>query len=99
LNTSAKAANLLGRSVISAGDRLRDLIVPDALAALVTAPGWIPGTSKRSVAEAHTNETKEKLRADLEGVLASNCPLCESVVTGLDKPFIDEGEADTAWAI
>jgi hypothetical protein len=43
LQNGAKAAHLLGRSVISAGDRLRDLIVPDALAALVTAPNWLPG--------------------------------------------------------
>ena len=85
--------------MISAGDKLKDLIVPDALAALVTAPGWIPGTGKKSVIETDTSEKKEKLRADLEDVLASSCPLCESVVAGLDKPFIGEGEADTTWTI
>src|SRR6266545_5973565 len=38
LQNGAKAANLLGRSVVLAGDRLRDLIIPDALAALVSTP-------------------------------------------------------------
>ncbi len=43
LQNGAKAANLLGRSVISAGDRLRDLIIPDALASVVTGSNWLPG--------------------------------------------------------
>jgi hypothetical protein len=41
----------------------------------------------------------DKLRAELEDVLTSSCPLCESVVAGLDKPFVKEGEADTTWAL
>jgi len=42
-------------------------------------------------------ELAEKLRTELEIALASNCPLCESVVVGLDKPFIESGEVDTSW--
>jgi hypothetical protein len=41
----------------------------------------------------------ERLRAELEDVLASSCPLCESVVAGLDKPFVKEGELDTSWTL
>ena len=42
--TGGRGGNALGRNILSAGDRLRDLIAPDALANLVTAPaGWIPG--------------------------------------------------------
>ncbi|EDR15746.1 uncharacterized protein LACBIDRAFT_228107 [Laccaria bicolor S238N-H82] len=41
----------------------------------------------------------EKLRAELDDLLASTCPLCESVVSGLDKPFVKEGEVDTSWAL
>ncbi|KAL1762015.1 Pep3/Vps18/deep orange family-domain-containing protein [Schizophyllum commune] len=99
----ARAANLLGRNILNAGDKLRDMIVPDALAAAVTAPvGWIPGMGgpgkKRSGAD-KVDENAKKARAELEELLASNCPLCESVIVGLDKGFIKDGELDTSWAL
>jgi hypothetical protein len=97
---AAKAANLLGRNIISAGDRLRDLIVPDALAAIVSAPAWMPGIGgPRRQGTGADGSKIEKLRAELDDVLASNCPLCESVVAGLDRPFVKEGEADTTWTL
>jgi len=96
---AAKAANLLGRNIISAGDRLRDLIVPDALAAIVSAPTWMPGVGPRGQGAGADGNKLEKLRAELDDVLASNCPLCESVVAGLDRPFVKEGEVDTSWAL
>ncbi|KAF8898884.1 Pep3/Vps18/deep orange family-domain-containing protein [Infundibulicybe gibba] len=100
LQNGARAANLLGRNIISAGDRLRDLIVPDALAAVVSAPAWIPGMGgRRSGTERDGSKKMEKLRAELEDLLASSCPLCESVVIGLDKPFVKEEEADTSWTL
>ncbi|OSC99516.1 hypothetical protein PYCCODRAFT_1479848 [Trametes coccinea BRFM310] len=101
-----RGANGFGRSVLSAGDRLRDLIAPDALANLVTAPaGWIPGiglgggggsSAKRDAAEKDA-EKAERMRKELEDVLAANCPMCESVVAGLDKPFVQPGEVDASW--
>lgn len=98
---SLRAANALGRNILSAGDRLRDLIIPDALANLVTAPaGWIPGIgaggAKRETSEKDA-EKVERVRRELEDVLAANCPLCESVVAGLDKPFVQPGEEDSSW--
>uniref|UniRef100_A0A0W0FGN9 Uncharacterized protein n=1 Tax=Moniliophthora roreri TaxID=221103 RepID=A0A0W0FGN9_MONRR len=101
LHNGTKAANVLGRNILSAGDRLRDLIIPDALAAVVSAPvGWIPGigAGRRGGVETD-NGQKEKLRAELDDVLAGSCPLCESVVVGLDRPFVKEGEVDTTWAL
>lgn len=98
----AKAANLLSRSVISAGDRLRDLIIPDALAALVSSPNWLPGmgSTKPSGKEKTVGEKKmETIRIELEELLSSNCPLCENVVAGLDKPFVAEGEVDPSWTL
>ncbi|KAI0830628.1 Pep3/Vps18/deep orange family-domain-containing protein [Trametes gibbosa] len=94
-------ANAFGRSMLSAGDRLRDLIVPDALASLVTAPaGWIPGIglggAKRDAGEKDA-ERAERVRRELEEVLAANCPMCESVVAALDKPFVQQGEVDASW--
>jgi hypothetical protein len=97
-----RAAGSLGRNILSAGDKLRDLIVPDALATVVSAPvGWIPGIGggRRAGIENDGGQKAEKMRAELDDVLASSCPLCESVVTGLDKPFIKEGELDTTWAL
>jgi len=103
LQNGTRAANLLGRNILSAGDRLRDLIVPDALAAVVSAPAWIPGIGigggKKSGTEKDGGKQVDKLRAELDDVLASSCPLCESVVIGLDKPFVKEGEVDTTWTL
>ncbi len=100
LQNGAMAANLLGRSVISAGDRLRDLIIPDALATLVSTPNWLPGIGGGTKSSETLDEKKqENMRAELEELLSSNCPLCESIVAGLDKPFIGEGEVDTSWAL
>ncbi|KAF8167767.1 DigA protein [Crassisporium funariophilum] len=102
LQNSAKAANLLGRSVISAGDRLRDLIIPDALAAIVSAPNWLPGIGGNHQATGNEKvggKKLEKLKAELDDVLSSSCPLCESVVAGLDKPFVMEGEVNTSWTL
>ena len=98
----ARGANALGRNILSAGDRLRDLIIPDALATLVTAPvGWIPGIGgggsvKRDAGEKDA-EKVERTRRELEDLLAANCPLCEGVVAGLDKPFVQAGEVDASW--
>ena len=101
-NPLQNSANLLGRSVISAGDRLRDLIIPDALAALVTAPNWLPGIGggNRTTGDEKAGDKKlESLRAELDELLSSSCPLCESVVVGLDKPFVKEGEEETSWTL
>ena len=105
--TAAAAAGVtagsrgLGRGILSAGDRLRDLISPDARAGLVTAPaGWIPGIggggAKRDVGEKDA-EKAERVRRELEDVLAAQCPMCESVVAGLDKPFVQPSEVDASW--
>lgn len=103
LQNGAKAANILGRSVISAGDRLRDLIIPDALATLVSTPNWLPGIGggNRSTGEEITVSQKklETMRVELEDLLSSSCPLCESVVAGLDKPFVLEGEVGSSWTL
>ncbi|THH33502.1 hypothetical protein EUX98_g626 [Antrodiella citrinella] len=102
VQNGARAANSFGRNILSAGDRLRDLIVPDALASIVTAPvGWIPGIGGpgRRAGEKDAGKRAEKLRRELEDVLAGSCPLCESVVAGVDKPFVKEGEEDTSWTL
>lgn len=68
--------------------------------------GWIPGiglggsgggAGKRGTMEKELGKRHEKLRKELDEILASACPLCESVVVGLDKPFVKEGEVDSSW--
>lgn len=98
----AGAAGSLGRNILSAGDKLRDLIVPDALAAVISAPvGWIPGIGggRKAGTDKDVGKKTDKLRAEVYDMLAGSCPLCESVVAGLDKPFVKEGELDTSWAL
>ena len=77
--------------------------MPDALVTVITSPaGWIPGIGggqRNVLAETDTGKRLEKLRSELEDVLASTCPLCESVIGGLDKPFIKAGESDTTWEV
>lgn len=56
--------------------------------------------NQRPINGEESSEKSEKLRAELEDVLASSCPLCESVVAALDVPFIRDGEVDdTTWAL
>ncbi|KZT41330.1 hypothetical protein SISSUDRAFT_1042912 [Sistotremastrum suecicum HHB10207 ss-3] len=92
--TVVNAAGTLGRGMLSAGDKLRDLIVPESLASVVG--GW--GGDKKTD---HTKDSKRvvKLREELDDLLASSCPLCESAVLGLDKPFLAQGETDSSWQI
>lgn len=97
-----RQTNAIGRNLFSAGDRLRDLIMPDALVTAITAPaGWIPGiggAQRNALVESGTAKRLEKLRSELEDTLASACPLCESVIVGLDKSFT-KGESDTTWEV
>ncbi|KDN42905.1 hypothetical protein RSAG8_06431, partial [Rhizoctonia solani AG-8 WAC10335] len=100
------AAATMGGVMVTAGDKLRDLIVPDAL---VTAVGVWGGRGKAiggsiGINNGHLNEGEagsriEALRVELDNVLAGSCPLCDSVVSGIDRPFIKEGEFDTSWII
>lgn len=102
LQNGIKAPGSLGRNIRTAGDRLRDLILPDALASVVSAPGWIPGIGTSGGQKGPNKDAEkqaEKLRTELDDVLASSCPLCESVIAGLDKPFVSDGEVDMTWAL
>jgi len=98
-----RAANSLGRNILSAGDKLRDLILPESLATVVSAGMWSTGldrmwgsAEKRS--DIDGQRRLEKAREELDELLASACPLCESVIAGLDKPFVKEGE-DDSWKV
>lgn len=109
VQNGARAANSLGRNLLSAGDKLRDLVVPESLALVITAGMWSTGLDRigldRMWAAGEKGEKNdaarraEKAREELDELLAGSCPLCEGVVAGLDKPFIKEGEDDDSWQI
>jgi vacuolar protein sorting-associated protein 18 len=99
LNPLALQPAALGRGLRTAGDKLRDLIVPDALAALVTHPLIGVGIGAPGKPKEKGGEAVEKVRKELEELLASKCPMCESVVAGLDRPFVAEEEDDGSWAV
>jgi hypothetical protein len=75
------------------------LVVPDALAALVAHPLIGVGIGGGRQVDGKAEENVEKARKELEELLAGSCPLCESVVVGLDRGFIAEGEDDESWAV
>lgn len=104
-------AGTLGRGILSAGDKLRDLIIPESLASVVSGGMWSTGLDRMGMGmgmlwgggERQEKDDKtrrvEKAREELDELLAGACPLCESVVTGLDRPFVKEGEEDDSWQI
>jgi hypothetical protein len=102
LTEPARAAGAVGRGLLNAGDRLRDLIVPDALVSVIANP-WVGITGGAAGAPgrkaAAEGEKAEKARRELEDVLAAACPLCEGVVAGLDRPFVADGEVDASWEL
>jgi vacuolar protein sorting-associated protein 18 len=93
--TVVNAAGSLGRGFLTAGDRLRDLIVPESLAAIMG--GW-SGRGGEISRKDRDGRSEEKLKEELDAMLAASCPLCDDVVLGVDKPFVtDEKQGD--WAV
>lgn len=113
-NTASTATDLLlgvtGRNkLLAAGDRLRELIIPDVLAQAVTVVGQGVGvggattsasaaSKKKNRRDASSEEKASKAKAELDKIVAAVCPLCESSVVGLDKPFVAEDEG-LDWAV
>jgi hypothetical protein len=92
--------------LLAAGDRLRELIIPDALAQAVSVvgAGVGVGSGKRSKALREGGGAVDEARAaearkELDELVAGVCPLCEGSVAGIDKPFISEGEDVGDWAV
>jgi hypothetical protein len=92
-----------GRKLAVGGlNELRRLIMPDALVSVIG--GGILGARGRD-REKHPKETPaaltgskktrvEKLRQDLDDLLASSCVLCDLAVSSLDRPFVADGEEE-----
>lgn len=78
---------------MAAGDRLRELIVPDALAQAVT------GGSRKKRRDPNEEARMQQARAELDALVAAVCPLCEGAVVAIDRPFVKEGEDTSDWAV
>jgi vacuolar protein sorting-associated protein 18 len=90
----------LTRNLVAAGDKFRDLIVPESLATVIGGVWGASGSKKNMEGhEGRDTEKHEKMREELDELLASSCPLCESAVVGLDKPFVADGEVDQSWKL
>lgn len=74
---------LLGgsRKLLAAGDKLRELIVPDVLANAVSVVGGMGANGKKSkklvAQDPRDQERVEQLREEIDKVLAASCVLCE----------------------
>lgn len=119
LPTSGSTATdlLLGVSgrnkLLAAGDKLRDLIVPDVLAQAVSVAsfgvagsitGGGSGKSKNAKPGRRDRAGDDDVRTadarkELDELVAAVCPLCEGSVVALDKPFISETEDVGDWAV
>jgi hypothetical protein len=90
-----------GRVFAAAGAGLRDLIIPESLATAIGVGNWTGGRNRKNAKDGKEGKERrgEKLREELDDLLAASCPLCESVVAGLDKPFIAPGEEDKSWQL
>jgi hypothetical protein len=102
--TGSTATDLLlgvtGRNkLLAAGDKLRELIIPDVLAQAVSVVGQGVGvgpvSSQKKTKRDGTGLSEEqtaRLKGQLDKIVAAVCPLCEGSVVGLDKPFVVDGE-------
>ena len=72
---------LLGgsRKLLAAGDKLRELIIPDVLASAVSAVSGKGAKGDQSMVanDARDQGRIETLRAEIDQVLAATCVLCE----------------------
>lgn len=104
VTTGSTATDLLlgvtGRNkLIAAGDRLREMIIPDALAQAVTVGVGVGKKTKSKKEKDQDDVRAEAARAELDELVAHACPLCEGSVAALDRPFIADGEDSSDWAV
>ena len=90
---------ITGRNrLLAAGDKLRELIIPDALAQTLSSVTLGGGPAKKQD-DKYSEGKADAARDELDSLVASVCPLCESAIVGLDKPFIADGEDTREWDV
>ncbi|THH06935.1 hypothetical protein EW145_g3730 [Phellinidium pouzarii] len=113
LSITAPASGLSGnlgarysgqRALLSANFAAPVQNIPESLASVVSAGMWSTGLDRMWGSDDKRDKDDvtrkmEKAREELDELLAGSCPLCESVVAGLDKPFVKDGDEDNSWQI
>lgn len=90
------------KTLAAAGDRLRELIVPDALAQAVSVVGagvGVGGGSRKKKRGPEEEVRLEVVRKELDELIAAVCPLCEGSVAAIDRPFVRDDEDVSDWAV
>jgi len=92
------AAGSFGRGVLSAGDKLREMIVPESLANL--AGGW-SGSNARDKQRLSKSQlsTQKRLQEELDEIIASSCPLCDGLVNDLEKEYVQLAGDVASWRL
>jgi len=104
-NLSDSLGLVSGRKLAAASvqglDQLRKLVLPDALVTVIG--GGIMGAVGRdradkkhgtTSADAAKRSREERLREELDDLLASSCVYCDNAVVSLDRPFLADGEEE-----
>lgn len=93
------AAGSFGRGFLTAGDKLRDMIVPESLASVLGGWGGSAASNGKDEAVVRDTRYRTQLRGELDELLTASCPLCDSMVRGLDKAFVNEGDHGGSWGV
>jgi len=92
------AAGSFGRGVLSAGDRLREMIVPESLANL--AGGWSSTTNREKEHLPKKELMRQKrLQEELDEIIAGSCPLCDSLASNVEKEYISLSSDIDSWRL
>ena len=99
--------NKLATASLQSIEQLRKLVIPDALITVIGAgaEGLMDGVGGavklmtrdvglQGALEKADNSSLDALKAELDGLLAASCVLCEKSLSSLDQPFLLDGEED-----
>lgn len=98
----------LAQASVQGLDQLRKLVIPDALVTVIG--GTITGAVGRDRAAIDASSAaannagdgggaakkgrEERLREELDDLLASSCVYCDMAIVSLDRPFLADGEEE-----
>lgn len=94
----------LAQASVQGLDQLRKLVIPDALVTVIGGGimGAVGRDSRVEVAKQQSREAngsgrktkQERMREELDDLLASRCVYCDTAVSSLDRPFLADNEQE-----
>lgn len=94
----------LAQASVQGLDQLRKLVIPDALVTVIG--GGIMGAVGRDnrveaakqqsseVSKSGRKSKQDRMREELDDLLANRCVYCDTAVTSLDRPFLADNEQE-----